>query len=54
MKLSRAPIGRKGRPTCNGFGSDAATVDAVLKGMAVVVMRVQEREIQTASQWRWR
>ena len=52
MKLSRAPIGRTGRLTCNGLESDAATVDAVLNGMAVVVMRVQEREIQTASQSR--
>ena len=49
MKLSRAPIGRKGRPTCNRLRSGAATVDAVLNGMAVVVMRGQEREIQTAS-----
>jgi len=47
MKSSRAPIGRTGRLTCNGLESDAATVDAVLNGMAVVVMRVQEREIKT-------
>ena len=52
MKLSRALIGRKGRPTCDRLRSDAATVDAVLNGMAVVVMRGQEREIQTASQSR--
>ena len=50
MKLSRGPIGRRGRRTYSGLGSDAATVDAVLNAMAVVVMRVQEREIQTASQ----
>ena len=43
-----------GKADLLGLGSDAATVDAMLNGMAVVVMRVQEREIQTASQWRWR
>ena len=43
-----------GKADLLGLGSDAATVDAMLNGMAVIVMTVQEHETETASQSRWR